>query len=217
MTKTMKTRKNPFSQSSSSEPDRLGEIYRAAAQIICEKGYDATSMNDIAEAVGITKPGLYHHISGKKDLLYRIMNFGMDSLEEQVIAPARLINDAEQRLRSIITNHVQLITSRSTPQGNNPVTIVVDEVAGLTPAHRRKINQRKRAYVDLIRDTLTELKAAAKLREIDVTAAAFSLLGMILWLSRWYNPEGRLTPEQVSAAVMEIALGGLLRSRDRRS
>jgi AcrR family transcriptional regulator len=213
----MRPAKNPFSLSEPTQTDRLAEIYRAAAQIICEKGYDATSMNDIAEAVGITKPGLYHHISGKRNLLFAIMNFGMDELEEQVIAPARAISDPETRLRSIIRSHVHLITSRSTPQGTNPVTIVVDEVAGLTPAHRRKINQRKRDYVDLIRDTLQELRSKGKLREIDPTAAAFSLLGMILWLSRWYNPEGRLTPDQVCQEVISIALGGFLRPQPHRS
>jgi len=209
----MRTTKNPFSPSATHEPDRLAEIYRAAAQIICDKGYDATSMNDIAEAVGITKSGLYHHVSGKRNLLFSIMNFGLDSLEEQVITPARAIDDPEQRLRTIIANHVKLITSRSTSEGNNPVTIVVDEVAGLTMAQRRKIDQRKRSYVDLIREALTQLKERGKLRDLDVTAATFSLLGMILWLSRWYSPEGRLTPEQVSDEVTKIALLGLLRSR----
>jgi AcrR family transcriptional regulator len=213
----MRQNKNPFSRSASSESDRLAEIYRAAAQIICEKGYDATSMNEIAEAVGITKAGLYHHISGKRDLLFQIMNFGLDALEEEVIQPARALRDAEQRLRAIITGHAQLITSRSTPQGNNPVTVVVDEVAGLTPAQRRKISQRKRAYVDFISDTLRQLQEDGKLAEIDITAAAFSLLGMILWLSRWYSPAGRLTPEQVSEEVMKIALGGLLRTSSSRA
>ena len=207
--------KTPFKLSASDESDRLSEIYRAAAQIICEKGYDATSMNDIAEAVGITKAGVYHHIPGKKDLLFRIMNFGLDALDEEVVVPARAMTDAEQRLRTIISSHVRLITNRSTPQGNNPVTIVVDEVAGLTPAHRRKINQRKRAYVDLVRETLKQLKEEGKLREVDVTAAAFSLLGMILWLSRWYHPDGRLTPEQVAEEITKIALGGLLRPQAR--
>ncbi len=112
----MRKTKNPFSLSASTKPDRLAEIYRAAASIICEKGYDATSMNDIAEAVGITKSGLYHHVSGKRNLLFNIMSFGMDSLEEQVIIPARALTDAEERLRAIITSHVHLITSRSTPR-----------------------------------------------------------------------------------------------------
>ena len=207
----MKSTKKNFGPSTSSEPDRLSEIYRAAAQIICEKGYDATSMNDIAEAVGITKAGIYHHILGKKDLLFRIMNFGLDELDEQVIDPARAISDAEQRLRAIITGHVRLITGHSTPLGNNPVTIVVDEVAGLTAAHRRKIDQRKRAYVDLVRETLMQLKEEGKLSDVDVTAAAFSLLGMILWLSRWYSPDGRLTNDQIAEEITKIALGGLLR------
>ena len=88
----------------------------------------------------------------------------------------------------------------------------MDEVAGLTVAQRRKIDQRKRAYVDLIREALTELKERGKLRDLDVIAATFSLLGMILWLSRWYSPEGRLTPDQVSEEVTKIALSGLLRS-----
>src|SRR5215471_20432233 len=98
----MRTTKNPFSATASNEPDRLDEIYRAAAQIICEKGYDATSMNDIAEAVGITKSGLYHHVSGKRNLLFNIMNFGMDSLEEEVIIPSLATEDAELRIRTII-------------------------------------------------------------------------------------------------------------------
>jgi AcrR family transcriptional regulator len=194
---------------------RLGEIYRVAAQIICEKGFDATSMNDIAEAVGITKAGVYHHIPAKKDLLFRIMNFGLDELDAAVIMPARAIADAESRLRSIIHNHVRLITSHSTAQGYNPVTIVVDEVAGLTPAHRRKIDERKRVYVDLIRETLKQLKDEGRLRDLEVTAAAFSLLGMILWLSRWYRPDGRLTPEQVADEISKMALGGLLRPQAR--
>ena len=209
----MRAIKNPFTVPESGEPDRLAEIYRAAARIICEKGYDATSMNDIAEAVGLTKAGLYHHISGKSDLLFRIMNFGLDLLEEQVIAPARVVGDAESRLRAIITNHVRLITSHSTPQGNSYVTIIVDEVGGLTPVNRRKVDERKRTYVDLIRNTLKELSNEGKLSGVDVTAASFGLLGMILWLSRWYKPGGRLTPEQIADEVAKMALGGILHLR----
>jgi len=139
------------------------------------------------------------------------MNFGMDALENEVLIPARRVADAEERLRTIIIRHVELITQRSTSQGNNPVTIVVDEVAGLTPAHRRKIDKRKRAYVDLVRETLTQLRKEGKLRDVDVTVASFSLLGMILWLSRWYRPDGRLAPDQIADQVTKIAMDGVLR------
>ena len=206
----MRTITNPFNAPPSSEPDRRTEIYRQAARIICEKGFDGTSMNDIAEAVGLTKAGLYHHISGKRDLMFRIMTYGMDALHHEVVAPARSIMDAEQRLRMIIANHVRLITGRSTSDGHNAVTIVIDEVSGLTPTQRRKINQRKRAYVNLVRETLGELAAEGKLRPVDVTTATFGLLGTILWLSRWYNPGGRLGPDQIAQEVTNAALGGLL-------
>lgn len=189
---------------------RLTEIYRAAAKIICEKGYDATSMSEIADAVGITKAGVYHHIPGKQDLLFAIMSYGLDSLENEVIKPARTIDDAEKRLRAIVFKHSRLITDRSMSTGN-PVTIVIDEVAGLTPAHRRTIERRKRAYVKLVRNTLEQLKVEKKLRNVNVTVAAFSLFGMILWLSRWYHPGGSLTPDQVAEEVCNIAMAGLLR------
>jgi hypothetical protein len=67
-----------------------------------------------------------------------------------------------------------------------------------------------RVYFDLIRDTLRELKASGRLRTIDPTVATFSLLGMILWLPRWFRQGGRLDQEAVANAIAEFALGGLL-------
>jgi AcrR family transcriptional regulator len=196
---------------------RLNQIYVAAAQLFCDKGFDATSMSDIAAAVGLTKAGVYHFISGgKQDLLFAVMNYGMDRLEAQVIAPAQGIADAEQRLRTIIARHALLIAGGSGRDGHSPVTIVVDEIAGLTPAQMRQINERKRAYVDLLRATLQTLQEEDKLMEVDVTVAAFSLLGMLLWLSRWFRPAGRLTSEQVAVEISKIALGGLLCAPARR-
>jgi AcrR family transcriptional regulator len=199
----------------SEEFNRLDQIYYAAAKIFCDKGYDATSMSDIADAVGITKAGIYHYVKSKQDLLFAIMNFAMDRLEFQVLLPARAVTDAEQRLRTILRNHALLIIEGSAPEGISPLTVLNDEMAGLTPTHRRKVQQRKRAYLDLMRDTLLQLKDEDKLKEVDATVAAFSLFGMLLWLSRWYRPDGKLTGEEVANEIEKIALGGLLRPQAR--
>ncbi len=208
------TAKRPHTQAATAndnEVDRLRQIYYVAARLFCEQGYDATSMNDIADAIGFTKAAVYHFIpGGKKELLYAVISYGMDTLEREVLTPARAIADPEQRLRTIINNHVHVITRGSTAEGFNPVTVVVDEVAGLSPAHRRKIAQRKRDYVDLMRDTLLGLKAEGKLKDIDVTVIAFSIFGMMLWLARWYRPDGHLTNAQVAEEICKMALGGLL-------
>jgi AcrR family transcriptional regulator len=211
----MKAQKKVGKQTDASRR-RLSQIYQVAAGLFCDKGFDATSMSDIADAVGITKAGIYHFVpGGKKDLFFAVMSYGMDLLEENVMTPARAITDAEKRLRSIIINHARLIADGSGPDGHSPVTIVIDEVAGLAPAQLRKINQRKRAYLDLVRGTLQQLKDEGKLKDVDVTVAAFSLFGMLLWLSRWFQPDGRLTSEQVAEEIRKIALGGLLRPQAR--
>lgn len=194
-------------QKRAAQPDgRLAEVYRAAAQIILRKGFDATSVNDIANALGMTKAGLYHYINGKKELLFDIMNFGLDELDEEVVSPARAIADPEARLRFIISSHARLVT-----RGQGAITILVDEITALTPAQNRKITRRKREYFDLLRGLLNELKASGKLSDVDTTAATFSLLGMINWLSRWFRQDGALTPEHAAAEITKIALHGLLR------
>ena len=188
--------------------ERLAEIYRTAAQIILRKGYDATSVNDIANALGMTKAGLYHYINGKKELLFDIMNFGLWELDEEVAAPARAVADPAARLRFIVGAHARLVT-----RGQGAITILVDEVTALTPAQQRKITQSKRKYFDFLRGTLNELKAAGKMQDVDTTAAAFSLLGMINWLSRWFQQGGALSEEQAADQIVRIALHGLLREQ----
>jgi len=197
----MKTEKK-----SASGNERLAEVYRTAAQIILRKGYDATSISDIANALGMTKAGLYHYINGKKELLFDIMNFGLDELEEEVATPAASIADPVERLHFIITSHAQLVT-----RGQGAITILVDEITALTPAQNRIITRRKREYFDRLRALLNSIKEQGKLQDVDTTAATFSVLGMISWLSRWFRQNGSLTQEQVAEQISKIAFNGLLR------
>ncbi len=191
---------------------RAAEVYRTAAQIILQKGYDATSVSDIATALGITKAGLYHYISGKTQLLFDIMRFGLDELDREVVRPALAIADPEARLRFMIVTHATIVT-----RGLGAVTILVDEARALTPAQHRKVTRWKRAYLDLLRGTLEDIKAAGKLREVDPTVAAFSILGMVNWMSRWYQPEGRMSVGEIAQQIADMAMHGLLRLPGRTS
>lgn len=185
---------------------RASEVYRTAAEIILRKGYDATSVSDIAQALGITKAGLYHYIHGKTQLLFDIMQYGLNELDREVAQPAMKISDPEARLRFMIEMHARIVT-----RGHGAVTILVDEARALTPAQGRKVARKKREYFNFLRATLQELKAAGKLRNVNLTVATFSLLGMINWLSRWYRAEGSLNEREVSEAIVDIALNGLTR------
>ena len=174
---------------------------------MCEKGYEATSMNDIADAVGLTKAGIYHYIRGKEQLLFEIMNFAMDMVDEDVIAPAREIADPEERLRTIIERHVKRIL-----EVGGSVTKLLEETSSLTPAHQRTVRNRKRAYFELVRNTLEQLASEGRLRDVNPTVAAFSLFGMILWISRWYRRDGDMAPEEVLRDLHDLAMNAVLRT-----
>ena len=190
----------------SPRPDaRRAEICRTAAQIFRDRGFDATSVSDVARALGLTKAGLYHYYDSKEALLFEIMSFGLDRVRDEVVIPVRAIRDPAERLKQLIVRHARITT-----RGQGAVAHLGDEIRALPPASRRQLEERMRIYFDLVRDTLGQLKKAGRLRPIDLTVGAFSVLGMILWLPRWFRQDGRLTQEDVANDIAKLALGGLL-------
>lgn len=191
--------------------ERERQIFLQASRLFVEKGFAATSMSDIADAVKITKAGLYHFVKGKEDLLFTIMMFGMDALFEDVVNPARATVDPEDRLRLIIRNHLANIGWGRSRSGK-PVTIVADEPSGLSPKNRRLITARKREYFNLIRDTLAELKTRGDVRpDLDVTVAAHCIIGSIVWMTRWRKPNGRLSLDEIIEQIVAMHIGAIMR------
>src|SRR5690348_3089294 len=111
-----------------SESKRLRAILEKAARLIYQKGFEATSMAEIASACGLTKAGLYHHIATKESLLLAIMSYGMDLFEEQVLNPVTSIADPLARLRETMSRNVALVTEDSSKE----VTIILHEHQTLT-------------------------------------------------------------------------------------
>ena len=188
--------------------DRRTQILRQAALTFLRNGYDATSMSGIADACGITKPGLYYHFRGKQDLLFAIMSHALDLLEQRTLAAMLSASTHEERLRNILQSHVRLITELE----DGALTIlVVTERNALRPEDRRIIEQRVRSYTALIRATLEGLRAAGRLREIDSAVATMTLLGLMVWTSRWYRRSGQLTGDEIANQVAELGLASVLR------
>src|SRR6058998_2191057 len=207
----------PAQRAVSIVPDpRRASMYRTAAQMFRHRGFDATSVSDVARALGLTKAGLYHHFESKEALLFEIMMFGLDKVRDEVILPVRMIRDPEERLRQLITRHARIAT-----RGHGAVAHLQDEIRALPPAARKQVEHRMRVYFDLVRGTLDELHAAGRLCEVDRTVATFSVIGMILWLPRWFRQNGRLTQDQVAENIANLALRGLVagppRSKGRRT
>ena len=175
--------------------DRAQEIYLTAAQIFFTKSFHSTSLNDIADQLGITKAGLYYYVESKQDLLFQIMNLGLDRVKNDVLLPAQKISDAEARLKFTILNHARLVAG-----GNHAVVIISDEISSLNFAQREKILERRRLYFEFVRATLVELEKEGKLHKIDITTATFTL-GMLM-----RRAAGRAAPAaagELAAAAMD--------------
>ena len=142
----------------------------------------------------MTKAGLYHYFDSKEALLFEIMTYGLERVRDEVVAAGA----RHPRSGRAPAQQIACGTRASRRDGRGAVAHLGDEIRALPPAARRQIEERMRVYFDLIRDTLRELKDAGRLRDIDPTVAAFSLLGMILWLPRWFRQDGRLSQEQVA-------------------
>ena len=87
--------------------ETVESLHLAAARLFHEYGYAATSMNDVAKAMKMTKAGLYYYTKGKEELLFQILDRSMSWVETMLVEPARKIDDPERRLRFIIATHGQ--------------------------------------------------------------------------------------------------------------
>jgi len=188
--------------------DRRAHILKCAARVFLELGFDATSMNLVAERAGVTKPGLYYHFESKADLLFSIMSYAMDVIEKQTMEATVGESDSEARLRRIVHKHARTITEE---EGGSFTMLVIDETNALSRNDHRIINHRKRAYFEVIRGLLVDLKIQGILRDVDPTVASFSLLGTIMWITKWFEPGGRLSGREVAQQVAELALASVLR------
>ena len=187
--------------------DSRQEILRTAARLFQQRGYDATSMNDVAAALKLSKGGLYHHFQGKDEILFEIMNHAMEITEERVLAPVRSIPDPEDRLRFLIRRHMEVVLS---PR-DREITVMLHENHPLPPALRKRINARKKEYVHFVENLIADVQRARQAKSgVSPRAAAFALLGMINWIYQWYKPEGALQAHNLIPQFTDLFLGGIL-------
>ena len=184
---------------------RHREILETAAQLICRDGYEASSMQQIADACGLTKAGLYHHVRSKEHLLVEIMGYGMDIFEEQVLSRVASIADPVRRLRECMEKHVLLVTRGR----NKEITIILHEHATLTGKPRARIDARKKHYVRFLEGSFREAMLAGRFRQVDPKVAAYAFLGTVNWIYKWYRSDGEIPGERLAVEMPDLFFGGL--------
>jgi AcrR family transcriptional regulator len=187
--------------------DSRHEILRAAAKLFREHGYDAASMNDLAAALQLSKGALYHHFQSKDEILFHIMNDALQITEDQVKKPVLALRDPEERLRTCIRLHIEVVLHAR----DREITVMLHENQPLSPELRKRINARKKDYVQFVEALIADVQRVHGSRpKVDPKVAAFALLGMINWIYQWHRPGGSITEQELVDQFTQMVFSGVL-------
>jgi AcrR family transcriptional regulator len=181
---------------------RRGEILRAALRAFRDQGYHATTLEDIAEALGVRKAALYHYFPDKESILYACHRESLAELD-RILEGARQLHTPADRLAHVIRAHVRVMTD--TLEGS-PLAF---EVTALSPARQQEVIAGRDRYERALRRILQDGVASGDFRAVNPKTAVFAILGAINWIARWYRPGGALRPEELGADFADQLLGGL--------
>ncbi|MFQ5613207.1 MAG: TetR/AcrR family transcriptional regulator [Anaerolineae bacterium] len=180
------------------------EIRQAAVKIFREKGYHGTSMQDIADAVGLLKGSLYHHISGKQDLLMAVYENGMAAIIKPMEEIAASDLPPTAKLEKAITFHVCSIAEHL-----DEAAVFIHEERSLSPELRHRFVADRDEFERLFRGMIQEGIDAGQFRAVDVPLTTNAILGITNWLAQWYDEQGRLSAEEIAAIFVDFVIRGL--------
>ena len=183
---------------------RWNAVIDSAARLFARNGFAATSVREIAEGARLTKAGLYYHIRGKEDLLYRICEHSIAAVLAFAHAGPAAESEPRARLAALMRHHVDFFVAHP-----DNLKVLTREMGALSPGPRAKIADLEREYLDLIRGIIRRGRATGTFRDIDPTVAAFTVLSVINNLFDWYDPKGPMGPEALVGHLEAMLLGGL--------
>lgn len=186
--------------------ERWPEIIDVASQIFYEKGYKGSSLQEIADRLGIRKSSLYYYFATKDDLLYEVIRHvhrvGLDNSTALASGPG----DALARLERVIIGHAE-----HTCKYQVKTAVFFDNIAQLSEERRKAALGDDQRYRSLVVDLITEAQRDGFVRpDVEPSLAALTVLGSLNWVHRWYVPDGRFSPNEIGRAIAAQAIRGLV-------
>ncbi len=181
------------------------EIIDASIDLFYECGYQRASLRDIAHKVGVTPAAIYYHFRHKEEILYTIIEKFSNDLYFTVKFYLSGKGDPLERLKEAIYQHI--VSIKKEKRG---AKIIIEDKRLLSSELNSLVKEKERAIYNLYKNHLQELQAKGIIRECDLTAATFGILGMINWLYHWYRPKERLSIDQLAKEIINLLFYGLL-------
>lgn len=185
------------------KPYNMDAIVDVAVQVFLRHGYDGASLDQVAEAAGITKASIYYHAEGKEALLKHGAGRALDALFAVLEEPAAIDGLALDRLKHVVRRTIEITVKRL------PEVALLLRVRGNTETERWILDRRRR-FDRLVVKIVGEAQAKGELRaDIEAGLITRLLFGMLNSITEWYRPGGGLNADDVVAAATRIAFNGL--------
>ena len=201
---------SPFRSSQERQKERSLKrhaVLQAAVRMFNERGFHATSLDEVAASLGVTKPVIYHYLGNKDQVLFECVRLGLTQIREAAVAARGQEGTGLDRLKAFLRRYAEI----NMEDFGRCVIRTGDET--LSPESRREFRALKGEIDREMREVIAEGVADGSIHAPDVRLTAFTLAGALNWPARWFNPEGRDDRREVAAAMVEILCEGL-RCRD---
>ena len=184
--------------------DKREAVLRTAARLFNEKGFHATSLDEVAERLNVTKPTLYYYVKNKDEILFDCVHAGLDMVRAGIAEAGLSGGSAIDKLRACMRAYAQVVT-----QDFGMCVIRVGEDP-LPAAGRRELRSLK-AQIDLEFRKIIELGIKeGSIAPCNAKLAAFTLAGALSWIGRWYRPDGELAADDLAEQCIAMLLNGIV-------
>jgi AcrR family transcriptional regulator len=181
----------------------VDSLLAVAVKVFNEKGYDGTSMEELSHRLGRTKSAIYHHVSGKEELLRLALDRALDALFAVTDEPAFHTGRAIERLEYLVRRSVLVLADEL------PYVTLLLRVRGNTKVERQAL-ARRRKFDRIVTDLVADAERDGDVRpDVDPAVTARLLFGTVNSLIEWYRPRGEQAARELADAVCTIAFGGL--------
>jgi AcrR family transcriptional regulator len=197
---------SPFRSTRSTAEERKEKrdaLLLAAVRMFNERGFHATSLEDVAASLGVTKPVIYHHLGNKDQVLFECVRIGLRELQPAAEQTRAEPGTGLYRLKSFLRRYAEVIMS----DFGRCVIRTGDEV--LSPDARSKFRALKREIDTALRAMIEQAAADGSATVPDVRIAALTFAGALNWSARWYHHDGKTSATDMAAALVDMLCAGI--------
>lgn len=178
-------------------------VLAAAVRLFNRTGFHATSLDDVAKVLGVTKPTIYHYFSNKDEILFECTRRGLAAISAAATKAAAAGGNGLERLQSLMTEYASVMTR------DFGRCITLTSESDLSDASKAEFRRIKREVDQAVRAVVSEGMRDGSIAPGDVKIVTFTVTGALNWIARWFDENGPMTVEEVSRACVDTLVRGL--------